>query len=75
MTLTTTDKPVQYPTALKLSGALDQFDFEETTPVLGREFTNLNIVDDILNASNADELLRDLAITSKTYSQSFKKRH
>ncbi|PWY86689.1 alpha-ketoglutarate-dependent sulfonate dioxygenase [Aspergillus heteromorphus CBS 117.55] len=52
-----------YPTPLQLSGALDQFAFEETTPVIGREFPTVNIVDDLLNASNADELLRDLAIT------------
>jgi hypothetical protein len=51
---------------LKASGALDQFKFEEATPVIGREFPTLNIVDDLLNASNADELLRDLAITSKS---------
>jgi hypothetical protein len=50
---------------LKVSGALDQFTFEEATPVIGREYPTLNIVDDLLNASNSDELLRDLAITSK----------
>lgn len=54
----------KYPEPLKPSGALDQFKFEETTPVIGREFIGVNIVDDILNAENADESLRDLAITS-----------
>lgn len=54
----------KYPEPLKPSGALDQFKFEETTPVIGREFIGVNIVDDILNADNADERLRDLAITS-----------
>lgn len=53
-----------YPVPLKNSGSLDGFAFEETTPVIGREFPSVNIVDDILNAPNADELLRDLAITS-----------
>jgi hypothetical protein len=53
-----------YPEPLSLSGALDKFDHEETTPAIGREFLGVNIVEDILNASNADELLRDLAITS-----------
>lgn len=53
---------------LKPSGALDQFKFEESTPVIGREYPTLNIVDDLINASNADELLRDLAITSMAYS-------
>jgi hypothetical protein len=55
--------PVLEP--LVLSGILDKFQHEDTTPALGREFTNVNIVDDLLNAENADELLRDLAITSE----------
>lgn len=55
-----------YPTPLTKSGALDgKFKFEETTPVIGREYSDVNIVDDLLNAPNADELIRDLAITSK----------
>jgi alpha-ketoglutarate-dependent taurine dioxygenase len=59
------DGSPSYPAPLKLSGALDQFTFEETTPVIGREFPHVNIVDDLLHASNSDELVRDLAITSK----------
>lgn len=51
---------------LQLSGALDIFKYEDTTPEIGREFLNVNIVDDLLNASNADEVLRDLGITSKS---------
>ena len=51
---------------LKTSGALDKFLFEDSTPVIGREFPELNIVDDLLNASNADELIRDLAVTSRS---------
>ena len=57
--------PRQYPAPLKKSGALDKFSFEETTPAIGREYPTTNIVDDLLNAENADELVRDLAITSK----------
>lgn len=53
-----------YPAPLKNTGTLDGFAFEETTPVIGREFPSVNIVDDILNSPNADDLLRDLAITS-----------
>lgn len=53
-----------YPAPLKLSGALDKFSFEDTTPAIGREFHNVNIVDDLLNVANSDELIRDLAITS-----------
>lgn len=52
----------------KKSGALDKkFKYEETTPVVGREYPTVNIVDEILNVSNADELIRDLAITSRSY--------
>jgi hypothetical protein len=52
---------------LKVSGALDgAFGFEEVTPVIGREYPTANIINDLLNAPNADELLRDLAITSKS---------
>ena len=49
---------------LKLSGALDHIKFFDSTPVIGREFEDVNIVE-LLNAPNSDELLRDLAITSK----------
>lgn len=56
-----------YPAPQLKTGALDAgFKFEETTPVIGREYPGINIVEDILNASNADELIRDLAITSKS---------
>lgn len=53
-----------YPEPLKLSGALDGFKYEDTTPAIGREFLDINIVDDILNAEDADARLRDLAINS-----------
>lgn len=55
-----------YPTPLEPTGALDQFQFEESTTVIGREYPTVNIVDDILKAKNADDLLRDLAITSRS---------
>ena len=51
---------------LKPTGALEKFDYEDVTPIIGREFPTLNIVDELLNAENADELLRELAITSNT---------
>ena len=54
----------RFPEPLRLSGALDHFKHEETTPIIGREFIDVNIVNDLLNAENADERLRDLAITS-----------
>src|SRR4051794_31100643 len=49
---------------LSPSGALDRFKHEESTPVIGREYADVNLVDDIINAENSDELIRDLAITS-----------
>lgn len=53
-----------YPEPLKKTGALDKFGHEDTTPVIGREFINVNIVDDLLQAEDAEKLIRDLAITS-----------
>lgn len=56
----------QHSSPLRKTGALDSaFEFDEVTPAIGREYPTTNIVDDLLNASNADELVRDLAITSK----------
>ena len=55
----------RYPEPLLLSGALDKFNHEELTPVIGREYPGVNLVDDIINAKNSDELIRDLAITSE----------
>jgi hypothetical protein len=50
---------------LKLSGALDQFESFDVTPIIGREFVDVNLADWI-KAPNSDELLRDLAITSQS---------
>lgn len=47
------------------TGSLDDFIWDNVTPAIGREFAQTNIVNDILNQSNADQLLRDLAITSR----------
>lgn len=52
-----------YPRSLRLNGSLDRFEYEEATPVIGREYFNVNIVDDIITAKNSEDLLRDLAIT------------
>lgn len=54
-----------HPGPLKLSGALAGYAYEDTTPVIGREFLDVNVVDDVLSAENADERLRDLAIISR----------
>jgi hypothetical protein len=50
---------------LKLSGALDQYESFDVTPVIGREFPTAKLVE-WLEAPNSDELLRDLAITSQS---------
>ena len=53
---------------LKKSGVLDAaFEFDDISPIIGREYLTAQIVEDILNAPNADDLLRDLAITSKYF--------
>lgn len=52
----------------KLSGALDKYESFEVTPIIGTEFKNVDLTEWI-NAPNADELLRDLAITSKSRKQ------
>lgn len=49
---------------LKTSGVLEAHEYFDVTPVIGREFPKANLVD-WLNAPNSDELIRDLAITSK----------
>ncbi|OJD36121.1 family taurine catabolism dioxygenase [Diplodia corticola] len=52
----------QHREYLKPSGALDQFESFEVTPIIGTEFKNVNLVDWI-NAPNADELIKELAVT------------
>lgn len=49
---------------LKTTGVLDAYESFDVTPVIGREFPTANVVE-WLRAPNADELLRDLAITSE----------
>lgn len=49
---------------LQLKGALDQYDSFDVTPIIGREFPAANLKE-WLEASNSDELLRELAITSQ----------
>lgn len=64
---TPTSKPApafEHREPLKTTGVLDQYEWFDTTPVIGREFPTANLVD-WFNAPNSDELIRDLAITSK----------
>lgn len=51
---------------LEPSGALDSYESFEVTPVIGREYPTANLVN-FLEAPNSDELLRDLAVTSKGF--------
>ena len=59
-----TGKKKTHPEPIRATGVLNKFKSDDLTPVIGTEFPEINIVDDILNAPNADELLRDLAVTS-----------
>lgn len=54
---------VNHREPLKLSGALDQFQAFDVTPVIGREFIDVDLAE-WLRAPNSDELIRDLGITS-----------
>lgn len=54
----------QHRVPLKLSGALDKFESFDVTPIIGREYVGVNLAEWI-HAPNSDDLLRDLAITSK----------
>ncbi|TVY43064.1 putative alpha-ketoglutarate-dependent sulfonate dioxygenase [Lachnellula occidentalis] len=49
-------------TPMQLSGALDKFESFDVTPVIGKEFPKANLAQ-WLEAPNADELIRDLAVT------------
>lgn len=59
-----TNSKNQYPEPLKLSGVLDSYEYIDATPAIGREYPKVDLVE-WLNAPNADELIRDLAVTSK----------
>jgi len=49
---------------LKYSGSLDKFPHEDLTPALATEFASSTQLSQLLAASNADQLIRDLAILS-----------
>ncbi|KDN67078.1 putative TfdA family Taurine catabolism dioxygenase TauD [Colletotrichum sublineola] len=59
---THTRTKASYPQPLEASSILDQYESFDVTPNIGREFPKANLVE-WLNAPNADELIRDLAIT------------
>jgi hypothetical protein len=48
---------------MQSNGSLDDYNFKDLTPCIGREFPTANLVD-MMNAPNSDELLAELAMTS-----------
>lgn len=48
----------------KLCGLLDEYESFSVTPVIGTEFTDANVAE-WLKADNSNDLIRELAITSK----------
>lgn len=50
---------------LQLKGVLEDFSYFDVTPVIGREFSNVNLKE-WLRAPNSDDIIRDLAVTSKS---------
>ncbi|CAG8386539.1 unnamed protein product [Penicillium salamii] len=58
--MTTDDSAPSYPSPQRSSGALDGFKYVESTPALGREYTDLQLSSIVDN----DEAIRDLAITA-----------
>ena len=55
----------RYEERLKYSGSLDAYEYSNLTPIIGREIPSLQITK-ILGSPDADTLVRDLAITSKS---------
>lgn len=48
---------------LEYTGLLDSYKHRDLTPVIGREYQGLQIVD-LLKAENSRDLIRDVAVTS-----------
>lgn len=51
-------------TPIQPTGALDRYEHFDLTPVIGREFPKVDLVE-LLQAPNSVELLTELAYTSK----------
>lgn len=56
------------PAPLKLGHSLDAIEKTDLTPLIGTEFARGVQLSQLLKAANADELIKDLAITSMSYS-------
>lgn len=57
---------VSFPPPLKLGNSIDNWKFEDVTRAIGRVYPEIDLTE-VLAASNADVMLRDLAITSKQH--------
>ena len=55
---------IQSKKPLEPKGVLEEFKYFDVTPVIGREFKDVDVVA-WLQSPNSDELIRDLAITSR----------
>lgn len=49
---------------VKSTGVLDQYEHIEVTPIIGREYPHAKLAQ-WLQSSNSDDLIRELALTSK----------
>lgn len=49
---------------LVYSGSLDSYAHRDLTPVIGREYDDLQVAD-LLQSSDSNQLIRDLAVTGK----------
>ena len=54
------------PGPLPYTGSLDHYPHFEVTPSIGREFGKELQLTDLLTAPNSDDLIRDLAVLSKS---------
>ena len=61
--LTLSDTNGLHREPLQVKGVLDRYEHFDVTPTIGREYPTLDLKE-VLEASDSDELLRDLAITS-----------
>jgi hypothetical protein len=66
-------KALSHREPLKSNGTLDKYISIDVTPVIGTEYPKVDLVK-LINAPNADELLRDLAIKSMSCQPEYRNR-
>jgi hypothetical protein len=62
--------PAKSTKPIKSTGSLDKFESIDLTPVIGTEYPNIQLVE-LIKATNADDLLRDLAVKSTSQPETF----